>query len=324
MSLKARLKVIRRCFRHPTRAAERELLERILYRNASQHRGTRHLRLLRCAVRARSRLDALPLWPYIIDCELEEIKQDLLEQIVQQYRSEWERFKQIVFKAQKELLKLISQSFFLPICVAAWSGLARLYCIELKLSSEVVGLLSANSDKKQEEDIGEIVSTVKQQTSHEPGCEPLVVRHQVMAEPTAPAATHKRVKAQESRKLIPSARPSACENPSPGGKGEKQALKKQSSKTDIQRHKRIRSVARESLMSCTDFESTTANSSSTAPSESDPKRRSEPAVLQWEGIDASKLKADSRQSPAPAGKAENRKRSRLHQSSEIDDIFGDL
>mmetsp|Transcript_29022 Transcript_29022/g.112823 ORF Transcript_29022/g.112823 Transcript_29022/m.112823 type:complete len:184 (-) Transcript_29022:1079-1630(-) len=154
MSLKARLKVIKRCFRHPTRAAEFELLERILYRNASQHRGTRHLRLLRCAVRARSRLDALPLWPYIVDSEVEEVKQDLLEQLVQQYRSEWERFKEIVFKAQKELLKLVSQSFFLPICVAAWSCLARLYCIELKLSSEVGGLLSANSDKKQEEDIG--------------------------------------------------------------------------------------------------------------------------------------------------------------------------
>jgi len=351
MSLKARLKVIKRCFRHPTRAAEFELLERILYRNASQHRGTRHLRLLRCAVRARSRLDALPLWPYIVDSEVEEVKQDLLEQLVQQYRSEWERFKEIVFKAQKELLKLVSQSFFLPICVAAWSCLARLYCIELKLSSEVGGLLSANSDKKQEEDIGEIVSTAKRPTSHEPGCEPLVIRRQATAEPPAHTATPKKVKAQESRKLISSAQPSSWKNTSSHGKVEKQTLKvcaqvrtrvsiktdqlnrlcgsdlqKQSLQTDIQRQNPIKSVPREPLITDKDFEGSANNSSSAAPCDSDPNERSDAAVQQLEAIHARKSKGESgdTQSSASEVKGKSRKRSRLHRSTEIDDIFGDL
>mmetsp|Transcript_22612 Transcript_22612/g.32553 ORF Transcript_22612/g.32553 Transcript_22612/m.32553 type:complete len:91 (+) Transcript_22612:40-312(+) len=86
---------------------------------------------------------------------------------------------------------------------------------------------------------------------------------------------------------------------------------------------RIQRVPSESLI--IDFESTTAKLSGTAPCASYPKQRSEPAAQQSEAIDANMSKQDSHvESLAPERKAMNRKRARLNQSSEIDDIFGDL
>mmetsp|Transcript_12284 Transcript_12284/g.37490 ORF Transcript_12284/g.37490 Transcript_12284/m.37490 type:complete len:304 (+) Transcript_12284:229-1140(+) len=159
MSAKARAKSLRRVYRHAMRSEECEILDRILYRNRSQHRAGRYFRRVQCALRSRRRIDDVALWPYVNDGATFDVK--LLEPLIRDYEDAYAHFKAVTEKAQEDLVEMISQSFFMPFCVAAWACLARIAAVEAQMHCEVVALAAAvrnvNLQGQAEEDLGEIV-----------------------------------------------------------------------------------------------------------------------------------------------------------------------
>lgn len=158
--IKLKVKALRRSFLHANRRAEMLLMERFLYRNRSQHHGARYFRRLQCAIRARKRLDALPLWPYILDGDAERIAGHVLDDLVREYEQYREYFIGTAEKAKTDLIAMIAQGFFMPFCVATWSCLARIFTIEARIRSDVLALaatcrsLTPRAHKNFNDDIG--------------------------------------------------------------------------------------------------------------------------------------------------------------------------